>query len=182
MRGDATPTAAAARASGPAPSGAWRAWPIALACAGLTACGTITPTADDGASSPGTSAPSDMQAAWRQRQIDRAREFEDGGQWPQALLLWQGLRLLEPTDPQARAEAARLGRRIDDAARDHEHRGDEALRRNDLDGAEHHYAHLLALQPDHPRARQALRQIEAQRLRRQPGVPSMAAPSPRSTP
>lgn len=155
---------------------------MALLCAGMTGCGTTAPPADDGASSRGHPTTGDERAAWRQRQIDRARQFEASGQWPQALLLWQGLRLLQPSDAQASDEVTRLMRRIDEAALDHEHRGDEALRRSDLDAAEHHYAHLLALQPDHPRARQALRQIEAQRLRRQPVAPSMAPAPPRSAP
>jgi hypothetical protein len=121
-------------------------------------------------------------AAWRLRQIERARAFEAAGQWPRAQLLWQALLLLAPTDRVAAAEVARLARQIDEAAHEHERRGEDALRRGDVDGAEHHFAHLLALQPGQVRALQALRQIEFQRLRRQPAPGSMAPAPPRMGP
>lgn len=170
------------RAGRPPRPGARAGWSIALLCAGLTGCGTTAPPADPSASPRGSQAPGDELAAWRQRQIDRAGQFEATGQWPQALLLWQGLLLLRPQDPRAGAEVTRLAQRIDEAARDHEQRGDDALRRHDLDGAEHHFAHLLGLRPGHARALQALRQVEAQRLRRQPAAPPMAGSAPASAP
>lgn len=182
MADNRTPTPAAACANRPMRRAGPGGWPLALCCAALAGCGSTPPATEVGTASRAAQGPAELQATWRQRQIDRARQIEAAGQWPQALLLWQGLRLLEPTDPLATNEAARLARRIDEAALDHDHRGDAALRRNDLDGAEYHYAHLLALQPDHPRARLALRQIESQRLRRQPGAASMAPPAPRSGP
>jgi predicted Zn-dependent protease len=70
-----------------------------------------------------------------------------------------------------------------EAAADHWQRASAALKRNDLDSAEHHLVKLMALDPGHAEALQALRRIDLQRQRRpNPSTPPSPATMPPSAP
>ncbi|WP_251972968.1 tetratricopeptide repeat protein [Sphaerotilus microaerophilus] len=156
---------------------------VLLGCAGQRPSASGSPAAPRPSATGPAAVPMDADTAWRIRQRERARRLEDSGDWPQALRLWDALALLPPGDEAARREHHRLAGRMAEAASDHWQRASAALKRNDLDSAEHHLVKLMALDPGHAEALQALRRIDLQRQRRpNPSTPPSPATMPPSAP
>ncbi|WP_326534379.1 hypothetical protein [Pseudorhodoferax sp.] len=104
-------------------------------------------------------------AAFERQTRQRALQAEAGGRWAEAALAWETLSLLRPADAGIQASLAAAHTRITDAATAQLATALAAQRRGDTDAAVRGYLGVLALDPGHAEAAEALRQIERQRSR-----------------
>lgn len=103
-------------------------------------------------------------------QLDRAERALAAGDLAAAALALHALRLVRPDDEGLRARLDAVQRRIAASTAERLAAAQAAHRRGDADGAAHRYLELLALDPAHREAAQALRAIEAERRRRSLGA------------
>lgn len=96
----------------------------------------------------------------------RALVAEDRRHWAEAAWSWEVLMVLRPQHAPYRERAAVLQRQIQTAAAEQMGQGQAARQRGALEAASTHYLRVLALQPDHAEAADALREIERERNRR----------------
>ena len=133
----------------------------------LTACGSApvatpaSPPADDGA--PPSAPP---VSAFEARQRDRAQQLSRQGRLADAAVAWEVLTVLRPDTGEYRERLSDMRRQIDAALNDRLQRATQAQRRGDAEAAVQQYLAVLALQPDHAQAADALRAIERERNRR----------------
>lgn len=154
-------------------AGRGAAWPWALLSAALlSACGAPPRAPDPAAPGPAaaraeTGTDADPQRlAFEQRQAERARRAEAQGQWAEAVLAWELLSLLQPDDAQVRERLAQARQRRAALVDERWAAAEAARRRGDLEPAAQRYLELLALEPTHAAAAEALRAIERERNRR----------------
>ncbi|MEO8278791.1 MAG: hypothetical protein ABI564_03795 [Ideonella sp.] len=96
----------------------------------------------------------------------RALDLERQGKLAEAVLIWEVLTTIRPRHDDYREHWLEAKRRAAAAAADRVQRGDQAAARGQFDTAASNYLAALALQPDQPKAAEALRTIEKERVRR----------------
>ena len=96
----------------------------------------------------------------------RAIELERQGYLAEAALIWEVLTTIRPRQDDFREHWLDAKRKAAAAAAERVQRGDQAAARGQLDSAASNYLAALALQPDQPKAAEALRGIERERVRR----------------
>jgi tetratricopeptide (TPR) repeat protein len=150
-----------------------RATLAACVCALVAGCGS-TPALvsqpvpfDDPppASNPAPSLPP-PQRAFEQQQRERALALARAGRLADAALAWEVLLVLRPEAGEYRERWADTQRQIDAAVTQRLPRAALAARRGELDAAAQHYLAVLALQPQHEQAADALRAVERERNKR----------------
>jgi tetratricopeptide (TPR) repeat protein len=117
---------------------------------------------------------------------ERAQAAVKDRRWHEALVNWEVLALLRPDVPEYRAQIDQANRRIAEISAEALRAAETARKRGDLEGAQTQYLRVLAVDPDHAEAMQALRDMERDRVRRayfnRPPRNVMAAPPPRNGP
>ena len=103
-----------------------------------------------------------LEAAYR----ERAQAAVKDRRWADALVQWEVLALLRPNVPEYRAQVEQTQKRIAETSTEALRAGDAARKRGDLDAAQNQYLRVLAVDPDHAEAMQALREMERDRTRR----------------
>ena len=142
---------------------------LAVAALGLAGCASapsFTPASamqDDGGPVVRMLVPA---TGYEQRLRERALGQGRQGRIAEAALSWEILTVLRPDIADYRDRLAEIRRVADVALADRLQRAAQAARRNDLDTAATHYLAVLALQPDHAQAAEALRGIERERNKR----------------
>lgn len=144
-----------------------RAGMLAGGLATLFGCSNTAPLPTAG-TAPATMAPavasrSGFEQDYRERASTAARQ----GRLADAALAWEVLTVLRPDVADYREALVDTRRQIDAGVADRWPRAVQAQRRGDLDGATQLYLSVLALQPDHAAAADALRGIERERVKRQ---------------
>ena len=107
--------------------------------------------------------PSAFELELRERAFghQRARRLAD------AAIAWEILAVLRPDVAEYRGRHADMQRQLDAAVAERLPRADQAARRGEIESASQHYLAVLALQPQHRAAAQALRDLERERNSRQ---------------
>lgn len=112
-------------------------------------------------------------SAFELAQLQRAQEQEQQGQLADAAWTWEVLTVLRPDNAAYRDGHAAVKRRIEAGVDERWAKAQLAQKKNDLETAQREYLMVLALQPDHAQAADALRAMEKERNRRQYlGTPS----------
>ena len=129
-----------------------------------------------------------FEAALRQRALLQLRQ----GRLAEAAVSWEILAALRPQSADYRERLAQARRQIAEAVPERLRLAQAALRRGDAEGATTGFLSVLALQPDHAQAADALRALERERNRlhhlgkfsrftlelRPPQPPTVSSPSP----
>lgn len=149
----------------------WHLTIVAAFASLLQACGSAPPAAPAGADEPPvTPAPIVVlppePTAYETGQRARALDLERQGQLAEAVLVWEVLTTIRPRQDDYREHWQEARRKAAAAAAERVQRGDQAAARGQLDVATAQYLAALALQPDQPKAADALRSIERERVRR----------------
>jgi tetratricopeptide (TPR) repeat protein len=148
------------------PSGT--AVPAALVALLLAACAAppVEPqaAADDVPPLPTTTAPA--QTDYEQRQRERAVTLARQGRLADAALTWEILGVLRPDVPEYGEQLAHARRQIESAGAERLQRAQQAHKRGEWEAATQWYLSVLALQPDHALAADALRTLERERNKR----------------
>lgn len=146
-------------------------------------CATPQPDPDtplNEASSPPRKA-EPPQSDFEARQKDRAITLGRQGRLADAAVAWEILGVLRPDVPEYREQWSRTQRQIEAAVAERLQRATQAQRRGELDAAAQGYLAVLALQPEHSQAAEALRAIERERNKRNVlGRAARLAPTPRT--
>jgi hypothetical protein len=120
---------------------------------------------------------SDFEARQKERAITLGRQ----GRLADAAVAWEILGVLRPDVPEYREQWSRTQGQIDSAVAERLQRATQAQRRGELDVAAQGYLAVLALQPEHSQAADALRAIERERNKRNVlGRAARLAPTPRT--
>lgn len=155
---------------------AWRARLLApltviAAVVALTGCAGGPASLGGGAEPRGAGA--GPASAFEAAQLQRAQEQERQGQLADAAWSYEVLTVLRPDSSAYRDAQASLKRRIESGVDSHWTKAQAAQKKGDLDAAQRDYLAVLALQPEHAPAADALRALEKERNRRQYlGTPS----------
>ncbi|HET7863582.1 MAG TPA: hypothetical protein VFL86_04175, partial [Burkholderiaceae bacterium] len=88
------------------------------------------------------------------------------GKLADAAVAWEILSVLRPDVAEYREQCTKIQSQIDAAVAERLQRAGQAQRRGELDAAAQGYLAVLALQPDHAQAADALRTIERERNKR----------------
>ncbi len=147
--------------------------------------GCATPQPDPDA--PANEAPSlprkaaSPQSDFEARQKERAITLGRQGRLADAAVAWEILGVLRPDVPEYRELWSRIQGQIEAAVAERLQRAAQAQRRGELDLAAQGYLAVLALQPEHAQAADALRAIERERNKRNVlGRAARLAPTPRT--
>jgi tetratricopeptide (TPR) repeat protein len=105
-------------------------------------------------------------AAFEVRLRERAETEARQGRLADAATDWEVLAVLQPASPEYRERLDDTRKLIEAAVPERLQRGQQALKRGDLDGAQANYLQALALDPDNTMAADALRAIERERNKR----------------
>lgn len=143
--------------------------PAALVAMLLAACTAVPPAepptaADDVPPLPTTTAPA--QTDYEQRQRERAVTLARQGRLADAALTWEILGVLRPDVPEYGEQLAHARRQIESASAERLQRAQQAHKRGEWEAATQWYLSVLALQPDHTLAADALRTLERERNKR----------------
>jgi tetratricopeptide (TPR) repeat protein len=134
-----------------------------LAAALLGGCATPSPApAPPSRVAPLPSPQDALEAAYR----ERAQSAVKDRRWADAVVQWEVLSLLRPQIPEYRAQVEQTQRRIAEISAEALRAGDAARKRGELEAAQTQYLRVLAVDPDHVEAMQALREMERERVRR----------------
>jgi tetratricopeptide (TPR) repeat protein len=104
--------------------------------------------------------------AFERKQRERAQSLARQGRLGDAVLAWEVVTVLRPDAPEYRDRLADLRRQLDGAVTERWQRATQAQQRGEIETAAQHYLAVLALQPDHMQAADALRAIERERNKR----------------
>jgi len=135
------------------------------ACALAAACAGLPPAPPPAPAPPVAAAPTPV-VAFEQRTRERAEAAVREGRLAQAADDWEILTVLRPENTEWRDRLEALRARIELEAGLHLQRAQQAAKRGDVEAATAQYAAVLALQPAHRQAADALRAIERERNRR----------------
>lgn len=139
-----------------------------LACLLLAAlaagCSTV-PSGPGSGATPYDAPLAGGAAAFEQRQRERALAQQREGRLGEAAVSWEILVALRPGSADYREKLAEARRQIDVALPQRLQRAQQTWRRGELDAATAQFLGVLALQPDHAQAADALRSIERERNR-----------------
>jgi hypothetical protein len=156
----------------------WLVQGLAISLAmGLAACGSQPPGPAGAAASPRlpaspvAAAPgrSDGIEAFERQQRERAEIAQRQGRLADAALAWEVLTALKPQRSEYRERLAATRSQVQAAVEDRLGKAAAAQKRGELDGAVQHYLAVLALEPAHEGAADALRAIERERQKRHAG-------------
>lgn len=152
----------------PTAAAAWLAPLLALVLAGCASRAPVPPAVPDaGPSAPAARLVAPLDAyQQQQQQQDRAERAEAQGRWAEAALAWEVLGLLRPDHDTASDRLAAARRQIAAGVAGHQAAAQAAQRRGDNQAAMREWLELLALDPTHRGAADALRQIERERSAR----------------
>lgn len=106
------------------------------------------------------------QTDFESRQKERAIALARQGKLADAAVAWEILEVLRPDVPEYREQLSRTRGLIDAAVAERLQRASQAQRRGDLEAAAQGFLAVLALQPEHTQAADALRAIERERNKR----------------
>jgi tetratricopeptide (TPR) repeat protein len=133
----------------------------------VAACGTTEPRPpaprEDVAAPVALARPPAPTGGFEQRLHDRALTQGRQGRLADAATSWELLTVLRPNASEYRDGLNETRRLIDTAVAERLQRAQQALKRRELDTATAQYLSVLALQPDHEQAAEALRGIERER-------------------
>jgi tetratricopeptide (TPR) repeat protein len=104
-------------------------------------------------------------SAYEQRLREQALAQSRQGRLADAAMSWEILTVLRPDAGDYRERMNETRRQIEAAVPERMRRGQQAQKRGELDAATTQYLAVLALQPDHEQAAEALRAIERERNR-----------------
>jgi hypothetical protein len=155
-------------------SGLVRALAITLTM-GLASCGSQPPAPAGPAAAPrpapaaAATSRSDGIEAFERQQRERADTAQRQGRLADAALAWEVLTALKPQRSEYRERLAATRSQIQAAVDDRLGKAAAAQKRGELDGAVQHYLAVLALEPAHEAAADALRAIERERQKRHAG-------------
>jgi hypothetical protein len=153
---------------------------LAAGCAGVPPANP-PPDASALPALPSKTAPAAASAKavdrFERRWQERVREQQQSGCAADAAVSLEVLTLLRPEDAALRAELDALRRQLAAGAAELMKRARQAQARGGLDAAEAQFLEVLALQPDHAGAAEALRALERERNRRNLYKPPRRAPS-----
>jgi len=177
------------RRRGTAALAAWAAGAL-LALSGCASRAPAPPPAPGGTSdAPAASAPTAAPDAFQQQQQDRAERAQAQDRWAEAALAWEVLSLLRPGDDAVASRLAAARQQIGERVSRHQAAAQAAQRRGDAQAAMREWLELLALDPTHRGAADALRQIERERSARsqvgrfaRPLLPARRPAEPAATP
>lgn len=133
-------------------------WGVGVACLMLAACTTMSPSDRGLSRSPSSD-------AFEQTTLTEAQSQLKQGHLAEAAMSWEVLSVLRPDKPAYAQQLAQTRLQISQNVREHEPAARLAQQRGALDEASQRYLAILALQPDHANAAQALREIELQRVK-----------------
>jgi tetratricopeptide (TPR) repeat protein len=144
---------------------------------GLAACGSPPPAPPGPVAVPrpapaaAASAPSrtDGVEAFERQQRERAEIAQRQGRLADAALAWEVLTALKPQRSDYRERLAATLSQIRAVVEDRLGKAAAAQKRGEFDGAVQHYLAVLALEPSHEAAADALRAIERERQKRHVG-------------
>jgi tetratricopeptide (TPR) repeat protein len=117
------------------------------------------------AAAPSAASQTTPASAYEQRLREQALAQSRQGRLADAALSWELLTVLRPDAGDYRERMNETRRLIDAAVPERMRRGQQAQKRGELDAATTQYLAVLALQPDHEQAAEALRAIERERNR-----------------
>lgn len=137
-----------------------------MALAGCASRAPAPPPAPDGGPVAPAVTPAAPLDAFQQQLQDRAERAEAQGRWAEAALGWEVLGLLRPDDGAVSDRLAAARQQIDAHVARHQAAAQAAQRRGDGQAAMREWLELLALDPTHRGAADALRQIERERSAR----------------
>jgi tetratricopeptide (TPR) repeat protein len=141
-------------------------WEITLLAALLAACaGTPTaelPTPQTFSPIPPTARLADFESSYSERAVALSRE----GRWAEALPLWEILVLLRPDSQDYRAQLERTQEQIGQVVAERLKAADKTRHAGDLERATLQYLRVLSVDPQNADAARALREIEAERVKR----------------
>ena len=144
----------------------WRLCGIACAVIAAMLAGCAgAPTAGPGAPEPMPAAQT-TAAGYERNQKERALSMARQGRLADAALSWEILTVLRPEVREYRERLAETRSQIVAQVAERMQRASQAQKRGELDGATQLYLSVLALQPDEPRAAEALRALERDRNKR----------------
>lgn len=133
----------------------------------LFGCSSTAPLPAAGPTPSPVAVPVASRSGFEQDYRERASTAARQGRLADAALAWEVLTVLRPDAADYREALADTRRQIDAAVAERLPRAVQAQRRGDLDGATQLYLSVLALQPEHAAAADALRGIERERVKRQ---------------
>jgi len=149
----------------------WPAAPIgAVMVSGLLGCASVPPPLPLPAAEPPSAAvrlPADPGLdRFEKVQKARAEAAAADGHWAEAALAYEGLALVHPDDPAYAAALEKVRQRIATASAEQWALAEAARRRTDWEAAARAYLQVLAIDPGHLAAADALRAVERERNRR----------------
>ena len=153
------------------PNGPWQAPSplVVLAAAAMWlagGCASPPPEPEPGPNEPPPRKAASPQTDFETRQKERAVALGRQGKLAEAALAWEILGVLRPDVAEYRDQLSRTQGQIESAVTERLQRATQAQRRGDLDVAAQGYLAVLALQPEHAQAADALRAIERERNKR----------------
>ena len=150
----------------------WRvvkALSLLASCAWTAACVSPPPTEPAAAPARATLAPvapTSPHPAFEQGQRDRALTLTREGRLADAAVAWEVLIVLRPDVSAYRERLDDVKRQIESTVAERLPRAAQAARRGEIDGAMQLYLGVLAVEPDHAKAADALRALERERVKR----------------
>jgi tetratricopeptide (TPR) repeat protein len=150
----------------------WRvvkALSLMATCALMFACASpppAEPEAEPFVAALAPVAPASPHPAFEQRQRERALSLARQGRLADAAVAWEVLTVLRPDVADYRERLDDVNRQIDAIVAERLPRASQAARRGELDAAMQLYLGVLAVEPDHARAADALRALERERIKR----------------
>jgi hypothetical protein len=110
--------------------------------------------------------PSTPAGQFEQQQRERAQAAARLGHWGEVALAWELLTVLRPDSAEYRERLAETQARIDTLVAERLPRAALAAQRGELEAATQQYLAIVALQPGHSGAAEALRALERERNRK----------------
>ena len=136
-----------------------------LAALATAACVSPPEQRAPGASAPPAASLPTPASAYEQRLREQALAQTRQGRLADAAVSWEILAVLRPDAGEYRERMNETRRQIEAAVPERLRRAQQAQKRGELDAATTQYLAVLALQPDHEQAAEALRAIERDRNR-----------------